>query len=74
MCRRGFPESLGRQFGGLPSPWGVLRGQVSRGRVYRGRCAESFPEEESTGVVAQKTLPGKSLGVIIRHTCSVLYC
>ena len=55
---RGFPESLGRQFGGLPSPVGVLSGQVSWGRFYRGSCAESSPEEESTGVVAQKTLPG----------------
>ena len=45
----------------------MLCGQVSRGRVYRRRCAESSPEEESTGVVAWKTLPGKSLGVIIRH-------
>ena len=53
----------------------MLRGQVSRGRVYRGRCAKSSPEEESTGVVARKalpSLPGKSSGVIIRH--SVLYC
>ena len=42
-CRRGFPESLGRQFGGLPSPWGC--------------CVDRSPGEESTGVVVQKTLP-----------------
>ena len=44
MSRRGFPEGLGRLTGGLPSPWGVLRG-----------CAERSPgAEESAGAVARK--------------------
>ena len=76
-CRRGFPESMGRQLGGLPSPWGGLCVQVSRGRVCRGSCAESSPEEESTGVVRRRLDRGRvcrgRAEVIVWYSRPMLY-
>ena len=45
-CRRGFPGGLGRLIGGLPSPWGVLRG-----------CTDA-----RKGLPARKSLPARLRG------------
>ena len=42
----GFPKAWRGSSGDSRVPVGCWCGQVSRGRVYRGKCVESSPEEE----------------------------
>ena len=55
----GFPKAWGGNSRDFRVPGGGLCVQVSRGRVYRGSCAESSPEEESTKVVCGRLDRGR---------------